>query len=674
MNSIASSNRLTESISPYLKQHVNNPVNWQPWDEEALFLAKEKNVPIFLSIGYAACHWCHVMEEESFSNEDIAQDLNENFVCIKVDREERPDIDKTYQLAHYLLSRQSGGWPLTVILAPDLVPFFTGTYFPPTPHGQMPSLPQIVERINKVWANNQKEVIEQNDNILKAIQSIDDLKEFNKEDINYSLVEKVATEFESAFDYEKGGLGRAPKFPQAPSLSLCLNLLANEFADLKPGMVKTLDAMAQGGLNDHVGGGFFRYCVDPIWSVPHFEKMLSDNAQLLDLYASAAKILDNPAYEFIAKQTANWMIEEMKVGKGAFVSSLDADSEGEEGKYYVWDHKELSTILSKEDLTYLDQHTNTGTPANFEAGKHHIHLSIQDELVNIDERLIDIFTKLKQQRKHRIKPAVDTKATVSNCSLAANSLIKAGLILNNNEYIEIAKSSLEFIDEFLVTDKRLKTLFCANQTSDIYAFLDDYAYLLLAKTTMLQVCCTNEDVTAIENLVDEIFTLFDDGKGALLFTAKDAPQTIRKARVSDDGATPSGNGIIAIALTKLAWILAKPDFLDKAQAIIHAFGWHLMEGGTHSPTLINALANINQPAPVITLVGEEDDIKLWRDKLRFAYAKGMTVLTIIDEVNVSDKINKPKIKDIKVAAYVCRGFTCSEAIVDFERLLIELGE
>ena len=662
MNPPATRNRLGSSLSPYLRQHAGNPVHWQPWDEQALEQARQRKLPILLSVGYAACHWCHVMESECFMDEKIARQMNEFFVCIKVDREERPDLDKAYQLAHYLLTRSSGGWPLTAFLASDLVPFFSGTYFPPTPIGRKTmSFPQVMERASRVWVDHPGEIEQQSQNMIQAIGAIDNPHE--AKELNSEVVDRCVEQLSANFDMENGGLGLAPKFPQVPALRCALGLLARGERHLLPGLELALNEMAMGGLQDHVGGGFYRYCVDPEWEIPHFEKMLYDNAQLLDLYAVASVVMDNEAYVDVARRIAGWMLEEMLLPDGGFASALDADSEHAEGKFYVWSRAELEEKLSEQELMILDGHTNSAGAVNFEGGMIHIRLKQQPRLAAIPEELSGVFEKMKEIRSKRIRPSLDDKCVLGNCAMAANALGSAGLLCNEPGWIEQAHKTLSFVEGNMRVDDKYKTVWRNGECSPIPAFLDDYACLLQARVALLQDRCSKGAAKQIAELAAQIEERFSDGEGGLLFSAKDAPQTIRKTRNCDDGPSPSGNGVTAYTLLKLGYVFGETSYLEQARSIINGFSWHLSEAPSHAPTLLLALEEMINPQNCVTLTGSSQALGKWQGQVRKARATGVVVLCISDPSGLPAGLAKPMPDDKdKVAAYVCRAMVCAASV------------
>lgn len=669
--SLVAGNRLGSCLSPYLQQHATNPVHWQPWDEQALALAQEHDVPILLSIGYAACHWCHVMEHESFADAELAEVMNEHFICIKLDREERPDLDKTYQAAHFLLSRQSGGWPLTVFLAPDLVPFFTGTYFPPKPRRGMPSFKEVLARVSHAWEHKRDDISGQNQVVADSLRQLDDSQ--GSEAVPTSeVLSKVDTSLAHQFDLLHGGLGKAPKFPQAPSLLFALQRLAGGSSQLREGLERTLAAMACGGLHDHVGGGFFRYCVDPEWNIPHFEKMHYDNSLLLELYAQASIELAEPAYASVARAAARWLLTELRNMEGGILAAWDADSEGEEGKYYGWPPAELEQLLTIAGRDQLAARFNAGEPSNFEGACHLFQLDRTAYQPPTAEEA-KLLAKLHDARAKRIMPTVDDKVLASACGLAAISLTRAGLMLGEDDWIAAARDAISFCKDHMEVDGQLRVAWREGQLTDGAAFLDDHAYLLAAQLNLLAVDCTPAVVAAIVKQADRLVALFDDGNGGLLFANKDADQVLRRIRACDDGPTPSGNGIAAQCLLQLGWLLGRQDYLDVAEGILRGFGLPLNAAPEHALTLTTALAYWHTPPPHVILTGEPQAIREWSAALASTKGPPKLVVTVADPTDLVAALAKPAPPaGTTVWAHVCRGTTCLEPVTelaDLQKLL-----
>ena len=474
-------NSLINSTSPYLLQHAHNPVEWYEWSKEALDEAKKRDVPILLSIGYSACHWCHVMEKESFENEKTAEIMNNNFVNIKVDREERPDLDEVYMSATQVMNKGQGGWPMTVFLAPNLKPFFAGTYFPPQDAYGRPGFPTLLTKLAEVWSSNKDQLLSQADSIVEHLNSVKILNA----SIETNVKQKAVQHWNSNFDKVWGGFGPAPKFPNTGAILHLLNdYHSNGSEESLTSAVKTLDSMYQGGIYDHVGGGFARYSVDEKWLVPHFEKMLYDNGQLMEAYLVGYQITKKPEYLEVISQIFEWLNDEMIDSKGGFYSSMDADSEGGEGKYYVWKRSEIEKILGKEDADIFAQYFDITEEGNWEGYSIPRIIMKKSSLSNflkipedkMNESLSNSRIKVKDYRNSRIPPGTDDKVIVSWNGLMISSLAKASSVLGKKEYFDAADKAVDFITQKMSKkDGTLNRIYRKN-VAHIDAFAEDYSY------------------------------------------------------------------------------------------------------------------------------------------------------------------------------------------------------
>lgn len=554
-------NKLINESSPYLKQHANNPVDWYPWGEEALQRARKENKPILLSIGYAACHWCHVMAHESFEDNATAELMNKLFINIKVDKEERPDLDKIYQATHYILTQQGGGWPLNVFLTPnDLMPFFSGTYFPATAKYQLPDFKEVLQNLANIFQERQTDIQKQHAELKKILNPpppiISDVR------LNAQPIQHALQVLQRKYDSVHGGFGGAPKFPQPSRLAFLLQhqpLLAEE----------SLLRMAAGGINDQLGGGFYRYSVDAAWRIPHFEKMLYDNAQLLFLYVSAFRQTQQPEFADIARQIANWVTTSMQSPQGGYYSSMDADSEGHEGKYYVWDKTEVKSLLTDDEYSILEKYYGFNQPANFE---HHWHLYLDQPLKTHEFALwSSAKQKLLAERKKRIPPALDTKILTATNSLMIKGMFAAGYELHEPAFIDSAQRALTYIQKNLWKNRRLLA-----SDSGLMAYLDDYAFLMDALLTSQQINWQTETEDFLLVLADTLLTYFSDNtSGGFYFTAKDHEQLLYRPKSFMDEAIPSGNAVAARCLLALDHSLKKPQYHDAAKKIIQA-AWPML--------------------------------------------------------------------------------------------------
>ena len=566
-------NSLANETSPYLLQHAENPVQWYPWGESALKLARELDKPILLSIGYSACHWCHVMAHESFEDNAVAAVMNEHFINIKVDREERPDIDQIYQTAHSMLSQKSGGWPLTVFLTPQQEPFFTGTYFPKSAKYRLPGFADLIPRVAQYYHERKEELNLQTSQLADALKRSIPIAS-NALNTNQTTLKLAFELLEHSFDFENGGFGSAPKFPNPADITLLSHEanIGNKQAEKMA--LQMLTAMANGGIYDQIGGGFCRYSVDSRWNIPHFEKMLYDNGQLLFLYCDGWQISKNPRYQQIIEETVAWLVCEMRDKNGAFYSSLDADSmdengHSEEGAFYVWQPDDVKALLNPEEFAVASSCFGFDRAANFEnphsgyTGWHPYlaRLPEQDEIV----LLMNAQTKLFDAREKRIRPGCDDKILTSWNALAIKGLARAGRVFNRLDWVELAQDAVDFIREKMWVNEQLLAT-CKNDGNGNYnahlnAYLDDYAFLLDALIELLQADYRAIDLTFAQELAESLLGNFEAEDGGFYFTSHTHEQLIHRPKQGHDNATPSGNGIAAVALQKLGHILGELNYL-----------------------------------------------------------------------------------------------------------------
>ena len=582
------SNSLVDSTSPYLLQHAHNPVQWYPWGPQALQKARDEDKPILLSIGYSACHWCHVMAHESFEDEQTAELMNRLFINIKVDREERPDLDKIYQTAHQLLTQRSGGWPLTMFLMPeDHVPFFGGTYFPPQARYNMPSFSDVMTKVEQYYRTQMGDLELQNNSVMSA------LKQFTQKtvvecELNAMPLDVARQQMEKSFDTQYGGFGSAPKFPHPTNIERLLRHWVASGAD--DGMsdeavttkdetslsmaLQTLHAMASGGIYDQLAGGFCRYSVDDQWEIPHFEKMLYDNGPLLSLYCRAYQATQNPVFKRIALETADWVLREMQSAEGGYYSTLDADSEGEEGKFYAWTPDEVKQVLD-DDQQYqvIEKIYGLDGPANFE-GKWHfcVRRTTQDIAVelNLDERnVLQLLSSAKQKlmlvREQRVRPGRDEKILTSWNGLMIKGLAEAGRVFNEDKYTQSAIRALNFIrDELWVDDSLLATY--KDGKAHLTAYLDDYVFLVDGILELLQVRWLTSDLEFAVDLIECLLNKFEDkDQGGFYFTASDHEPLLMRLKPLADDAMPSGNGVAASVLIRMAQMLGEDRYAEAAE-------------------------------------------------------------------------------------------------------------
>ncbi|MCY4324756.1 MAG: thioredoxin domain-containing protein [Betaproteobacteria bacterium] len=666
-------NRLADALSPYLRQHAANPVAWQPWDDEALQLAVERDLPIMLSIGYAACHWCHVMEKESFSDPKIAELLNNHFIPIKVDREEHPDLDRLFQSAHFMIASVAGGWPLTVFMDPNQVPFFSGTYFPPRTRGSLPAFSAVLDKVIAVWRKERTVIERQNRRLMRALHAIDrstgrDRSSPPGQDDFLRWARIMANDF----DPINGGMGKAPKFPQAPSLLFTLEMAASGFGGsrLRENLTGTFDAMAARGLHDHVEGGFFRYCVDPVLDIPHFEKMLSDNALLTELYALAAVVFARDDYRDLAIHTGEWMIKVMGDAGGGFVSSIDADAAGVEGGSYLWSAEQLAETLSPAQLEFFGRRSNISSIANF-ADVWHIRLLPHIKWSKPAGEEKNIRAILNAARQRRVQPQVDDKVLAQNCALAARALAKAGRLLAIPEWIDRAAASLDFCSRNLVVDGKLRSVWRDGRCSLALACLDDHALIGSAWLEIFKGRGKAADLAAATDAAATMLAEFDDRRGGLRFVSRHRKDCRRIVRSGEDAAVPSGNGIAVQLLLELGWLTGDSRLLDAAERILGAFASLLCEQGRYCSSLLAALWRRNSRSRQVAVFGQEGEVRRWCAQL--ARANPFQAIYPVAESTELPGMLAQSRPPQQVQAKICRAGSCSLPITSLDEAIGQAG-
>lgn len=654
-------NRLGQETSPYLRQHADNPVAWWPWCEAALAAARTQDRPILLSIGYSACHWCHVMAHESFEDAATAAVMNRLFVNIKVDREERPDLDQIYQTAHQMLVQRPGGWPLTMFLTPDGVPFHGGTYFPREARYGMPGFVELCERIGEVWRTRRADIEEQNRGLLAALaKPVPSQPAAMFDDSPLAALRSLLL---ASFDAECGGFGGAPKFPHPTDLHFLLQRPDDPQA--REAALLTLERMAAGGIHDQLGGGFCRYSVDERWEIPHFEKMLYDNGPLLGLYADAWAATGDVACRRTAEGIVGWLAREMTSPEGAFYAALDADSEGEEGKYYVWERGEVLSLLTPEEALAAGRHWGLAGRPNFEG--RHWHLKVAAPLAARDVPLIESArAKLFAARAQRIRPELDDKLLTSWNALMIEGLAHAGRVCDRPDWLDMAERALAFLKSRRWRDGRLTT------TDRLPAYLDDYAFLLAALLEMLQARYRSEDLAFACQLADALLEHFEDRDGGgFFFTAHDHEVLIQRPKPAHDNALPAGNGVAALALLRLGHLLGDLRYLDAARRTVSAFWPQLQRQPAGCTTLLRALEETLSPPPVIILRGPAEDLAEWQGRLA-SRADALILALPNGTTGLPEALAKPETAHVN--AWVCCGVNCLAPMDEWEKLLEVLQE
>ena len=677
-------NRLATETSPYLLQHAENPVDWYPWGPEALARARAESKPILLSIGYSACHWCHVMAHESFEDPATAAVMNELFVNIKVDREERPDLDRIYQLAHQMLIRHGGGWPLTMFLSPDdQQPFFGGTYFPKDARHGLPSFTDLLRRVAEFYRTRRDDIREQSAALQQAFAETSPPPGAADTELTLAPLATAREMLAKDFDAEFGGFGSAPKFPHPMNVGFLLRewrrTAGTEAPDLHSLYMATLTLarMAEGGIYDQLGGGFARYSVDQYWMIPHFEKMLYDNAQLLSVYAQASVATGDPLFQRIANETADWMIRDMQAPRGAFWSTLDADSEGHEGEFYVWDAAEVRRRLPSETFDVFSRRFGLDRAANFE-GRWHLHVYRSIEEISNDvglpepdvsrhvERARQILLEI---RNERVWPARDKKILTAWNGLAIAAMAIASRSLRRGDLADATAQAIDFIRDQLWENGRLLAVH-TDDRSRFPAYLDDYAFMLDGLIESLQTRWRSEDLKFAQALADALLAHFQDAaSGGFYFTADDHEALIHRSKTFADEALPAGNAVAAQALVRLGLLLGENRYLDAAARTLRA-AWPFLERYPHAHcALLVALESYLELPTVVIVRGTSSDVADWRDELTKLYAPKRIVFAIPNDAVDLPPALADKLPLAETAAYVCRGMTCSEPMRSLSALV-----
>jgi uncharacterized protein YyaL (SSP411 family) len=678
-------NQLANESSPYLLQHVNNPVNWYPWGEEALTKARTENKPIFLSIGYAACHWCHVMAHESFEDEAVAAFMNEHFVNIKVDREERPDIDAIYMQATVAMTG-SGGWPMSVFLTPDLKPFYTGTYFPPVQRYNMPAFRDVLAGIARAWKEEPDEITRVSGQVTGHLRQALTSDQHSEMTISQENLNAVAKALVESYDWGYGGWGSAPKFPQPMTIEFLLRRhIAGDQDALKSG-VHVLRAMSRGGMYDVVGGGFSRYSVDNFWRVPHFEKMLYDNAQLTRVYLHAWQITRDPQFKQIVTETLEFVARELTHPAGGFYSSLDADSEGEEGKFYVWTLQEIREVLGEES-EFFEAVYGVTERGNWE-GRTILQRALDDsslaakfqiEAHAVPAKLAEAHSRLLTARTPRVRPGTDDKVLTAWNGLMLAAAAEACRVLDEPElqhkYLIMATRNADFLMDALRPDGKLRRSWRQGKATN-EVFLEDYASLILGLLELYQTDFQDKWFASAQELAEEMIALFQDPNGGFFDTSKEGETLLLRPKDLQDNATPSGNALACEALLKLAAFSENAKYRDLAEKSLGLIANHALRYPTSFGRWLSAsdfaLANVKQVAVVYE--SEPEEAREILRSIHSAYRPNMVVAasaTPPSEKAPTLLMDRP-LKDNQPTVYVCEGFVCKlpvTTISDLQGLL-----
>jgi uncharacterized protein YyaL (SSP411 family) len=686
-------NRLANETSPYLQQHATNPVDWYPWGPEAFEVARQTGKPVLLSVGYSACHWCHVMAHESFEDPATAQVMNDLFVNIKVDREERPDIDRIYQFAHQVLTQRGGGWPLTMFLThDDQKPFFGGTYFPDKARYGMPAFTTLLNRVAEYYREQGAELRAQNDTLMDVFGDLTPAPVGDDVPLTAAPLEAARRQLQETFDQRYGGFGGAPKFPHPASIDRLLHHWHSTAVTPQPDLqalymaTLTLTRMVEGGLYDQLGGGFARYSVDQYWMIPHFEKMLYDNGALLASYAEAALATGEPLFRRIATETGEWLMREMQDPApndkgGGFYSAYDADSEGHEGKFYVWTREEVQGALTPLEWAVFSRRYGFDEAANFEGAWHcHVYVSVEQiakeqqlETGVVEKELASARNKLLAIRSKRVWPGLDDKILTSWNALAIRGLALAARSLANPAFAQAADRALDFVRANLRqrgADGKGRLLATAKDgVAHLNAYLDDYAYLANALLEMLQLRWRNEDAAWLREILDVMLERFEDRElGGFFFTSDDHEALIHRSKSFGDDAIPSGNGIAARALIRAGYLLGETRWLAAGERTLRA-AWLAINRFPHGHmSLLEALNEYLVPPEIVIIRGS--DAARWSTELGKLYAPNRLVFAIPADLAGLDAALAGKQAGDGTRAYVCRGSTCSapvESLTDLVR-------
>ncbi len=693
------SNRLKGEKSPYLLQHAENPVDWYPWGEEAFGRARELGRPVFLSIGYSTCHWCHVMERESFEDAEVAGLMNETFVSIKVDREERPDIDNIYMTVCHVISRKSCGWPLNIVMTPEGEPFFAGTYIPKENRYGRVGMKELVPAIKDLWENKKDEVLESARQITGAVRGLgDSLRKAETSPLNEKTLDQAYGYFLSTFDPEEGGFGRAPKFPTPHNLMFLMRYYGRSGKETSLRMVeRTLLAMGRGGIYDHVGFGFHRYSTDSRWLVPHFEKMLYDQALAAIAYTEAWQITKNPFYEKKAREILEYLIRDMTSPEGGIYSAEDADSEGEEGKFYLWTVQEIEELVGAEGAELLSDVYNLSRDGNFrdeatgeQSGGNIFHL--KEPLAEtaarrgvtaeaLEEKIEGLREKLFVRREKRVHPYKDDKVLTDWNGIAIAAFSKAAAAFGEKRYSDAARGSIEFIMQNLVRDERLLHRYREGEAG-IMASVDDYAFFIWGLLEYYESVFDEKYLAlAISLCRDQFEHFWDEEFAGFFFTADDGEVLISRQKEIYDGALPSGNSVSTLNILKIARLTAAPELEEKAARMAAAFSPQLSRHPASFSMHMNSLDFILGPSFEIVIAGDRNspETRRFLEVLSGEYLPNKVVI-------LKDAANEEEISRIapytrshspingKTTGYVCSNYECRLPTNDPARVLELIGE
>ena len=678
------SNRLADETSPYLRQHADNPVDWYPWGQEALQRAQAEDKPILLSIGYAACHWCHVMAHESFEDEATADLMNRHFINIKVDREERPDLDSIYMNAVVLLNNGQGGWPLTAFLTPEGKPFYGGTYYPPTPRYGMPSFSQLLQGIADYWHNRRAEVEKSVAEINQHLQHNVLAENMGQGQLDGTIFERAAAVLMRRFDQDKGGFGQAPKFPPSMTIEFLLRLYQQQGDGFALHMAEhTLKMMAYGGMYDQLGGGFARYSTDNEWLVPHFEKMLYDNALLARVYLHAWQVTGKPLYRRIVEETLDFVERELRHEEGGFYSSYDADSEGEEGKFYVWSAQEVEQLLGDEAALFRRYYDVTEV-GNWE-GSNILNMKFEPEevaealgldMAEMVSRLAAAKAKLYAARAQRVWPGLDDKVLTAWNGLMLAAFAEAGRVLQRADYTAVAQQNAQFLYETMRSENgRLRRTWKAGTKAKYNAYLEDYAYLADGLLALYQSDFEEKWFVWARELAEMMLTHFsDEQNGGFYDTSDDHEQLIQRPKDVQDNATPSANAMAAQVLLKLSLYTGNGRYWDIAENMTAALSEWMVRAPSGFAHWLGAAAFIMGQPQELAIAGERGaaDTEALLGVITSTYRPHVVVAVGLDGGRIALLRERP-LRHNQATAYVCRRFVCQQPVTEPEALANQLA-
>ena len=678
--SVKHTNRLAKEKSPYLLQHAHNPVDWFAWNDEAFAKARAESKPVFLSIGYSTCHWCHVMERESFEDERVGKFLAEHFVSIKVDREERPDVDKIY-MTFVQSTTGSGGWPMSVFLTPDLKPFFGGTYFPPDDRHGRPGFLQLLEQIANLWRERKMEIAASADELHARLELVTARDAKENSPLTPAVLRQALEQFKAAYDSTNGGFGGAPKFPQ-PSIPSLVLRAAKRFGDAASAkmVLHTCDKMAAGGIHDQLGGGFARYAVDAEWLVPHFEKMLYDNAQLAQLYLDAFLVSGAARHAEVVRDILDYVLRDMTQRDGGFLSAEDADSEGHEGKFYCWTHDELSKLLSPEEFIVAADHFGITKEGNFVDHSHpqplrgQNVLSVVNPLAKADKPLLAAAkTKMLAVRSKRIRPHLDDKILASWNGLMLGAFARAGIVLGEQKYLAAAEKNLEFIHSKL-WDEITKTLFhrWRDGERDQVQLLEGYAFLLDGVIQLYEATLNPAHLDFARVLATAMLEKFyDPANGGFWQSPAGTNDLILRIKDDYDGAEPSGNSVATLALLKLGKITGEEKFTEASEQTLQLFAGRLEKQPAALAFLLHALDFwLDDPRRVV--IAGKNESAAFHELLRAAHSAYQPNKIVLGNIGAVEPFARTLSAKSSATSYVCTGNACQSPTSDSETLREQL--